>query len=105
MQEEMIQQAQQYHTQTLAQAMLAIEQMSAVRQREVFDFIDFMRFRNDISLAELDKNKENQPATENKPLMGSTIIELFADVSMTDEEVAVFDEIRKDDDSEPVSFD
>ncbi len=29
----------------------------------------------------------------------NTLVKLFSDVSMTDEEVAIFDEIRKDDSS------
>lgn len=32
-------------------------------------------------------------------MTGSALVELFANVSMTDEETAVFDEIRKDDNS------
>ncbi|MBS9780449.1 MAG: hypothetical protein KGV51_07475 [Moraxellaceae bacterium] len=33
-----------------------------------------------------------------EPIKGDTLVKLFSNVSMTDKEVAIFDEIRKDDD-------
>ncbi len=42
--------------------------------------------------------------TADKELTGKILVDLFADVALTEEEIAVFEEIRQDDDSEPVVF-
>lgn len=57
--QEIIQLARQQHTQTIPQAVSAIEKMSEVRQREVFDFIDLICFRDGLDLESIKLNERS----------------------------------------------
>lgn len=80
-------------TQTLDQAILKIQKMPATKRNEIFDFIDFI------------ESREKNTAQSAQALTGAVLVKLFADVKLSDTEVATFDYICQDDDSEPVSFD
>ncbi len=104
MQVQVIQQANNQHIQSINQAVLTMQKMSDDKQKKVFEYIELLCFYDGIGLVN-EVKEQQEKSQDNKQIMGDTLVELFADVSMTDEEVAFFDEIRKDDDSEVVKFD
>lgn len=80
-------------TQTLEQALLKMQEMPATKRREIFDFIDFIAFC------------EQSKPQNRKTLTGAALVEIFADSKLTDDEIAAFNAVRQDDNSEPVRFD
>ncbi len=85
---EMIQQAQKYHTQSIPQAVTMMEQMSAVRQREVFDFIDLLCLRDGIGLVdEVTTEQEKVNKRQFGICKGKGDFVIKDDFEMTDEEL------------------